>query len=116
MPGDKFASASDVDLAPNEAYAKWWREWYNFIKLGVQTTTFKFRLTAQDILGLNPEYKWKVKHHHYLWSEIKTTISNRHGIEHSEVDLLKVAYGADCNMSSDEIVSELQEEETVGDG
>ena len=105
--------ATNETLTPNEAYNEWWREWYDFVKGGLNIYKFPMMLTGQDILGLNPEEKWKILHHMYLWKEIRTSITMRHGIGESLVYAAKVEYTDNLELASNETVTPGT---TVGDG
>jgi hypothetical protein len=103
---------ADTDgLNPNQAYNSYLKEWYSLFKNGIKKYNYSIRLTYDDILGLDPEKKWKVRHHMYLWKEIKTPISVRYGLEPSTVQLVKVEYGAECNLGSEEIIDSIEEAE-----
>lgn len=87
--------ATTDGLSPNEAYTEWWAEWYQLIKSGASVVKFPMMLNSTDIRELDPRLKWKIGHHNYLWKEIRTTISMRHGIETSMVSVVKVQYADD---------------------
>lgn len=89
-------TASNSGLTPNEVYNTYWKEWYDFIKDGVVLHKYPMLLSADDVLNFDPEKKWKIMHHMYLWKEIRTSITMRNGIGESEVQVAKVQYGNEC--------------------
>ena len=110
---EKITSADTFEIGPENVFRKEWLSWYTSFKNGREIRVVPMNLNANDIQGLNPEYKWKLGNQMYIWKEITTPITMAHGIEPSEVKLVKVNFSISCDtgiLQIEEIENEEGEE------
>lgn len=93
---EKIISAETLELSPENMFRKEWFSWYTSFATGREIRVVPMQLNANDIQGLNPELKWMINQEMFLWKEIRTPITMQHGIEPSEVKLVKVNYSVGC--------------------